>query len=60
MKKINENIFKVTLIMGIIIVFLNLIYFVVYEDAFFNKNTYSGILIIIFSLYFRNIDSVSN
>ena len=60
MKKINENIFKITLIMGIIIVFLNLIYFVVYKDAFFNKNTYSGILIIIFSLYFRNIDSDSN
>lgn len=52
MKVISKNIFKISMIIGLIIVLLNLIYFLLYKDPFFNKNTTSGILIMIASYYF--------
>ena len=52
MKVISKNIFKTTMIIGLIIVILNLIYYFVYNDPFSNKNTSSGILIMIVSYFF--------
>lgn len=52
MKVTSKNIFKTTMIIGLIIVILNLIYYFVYNDPFFNKNTSSGILIMLVSYYF--------
>ena len=52
MKITSKNIFKITMVIGLIIVLLNLIYFLVYKDPFFNKNTSAGILIMLFSYYF--------
>lgn len=51
MKIVSKDIFKIIMVIGSIIVFLNLFYFFAFKDDFFNKNTMSGILIIIFSLY---------
>lgn len=51
MKIVSKDIFKIIMVIGFIIVFLNLFYFFAFKDDFLNKNTMSGILIIIFSLY---------
>lgn len=56
MKSASKKFLKVTMVIGFIIVLLNLVYFFVYKDSFFNKNTISGVLIIIFSLYFYEKD----
>ncbi|EGC84539.1 hypothetical protein HMPREF9246_0478 [Anaerococcus hydrogenalis ACS-025-V-Sch4] len=51
MKIVSKDIFKIIMVIGFIIVFLNLFYFFAFKDDLLNKNTMSGILIIIFSLY---------
>lgn len=51
MKIVSKDIFKIIMVIGSIIVFLNLFYFFAFKDDFLNMNTMSGILIIIFGLY---------
>ena len=53
MKSIARNIFKIIMFNGFIILFLNLFYFFDFKDNILNKNSTSGILTIIFSLYFN-------
>lgn len=47
-------VYYIGLATGILIIVLNLIYFIGYGDSFFNKNTFTGILMIVVSLYMKD------
>lgn len=52
-KDISKNAYNIVLAIGILIVALNFIYFIAFNDPFRNSNTAVGVLIIIGSLFMK-------
>lgn len=52
-KNISKYAYNIAIAMGLIIVFINLICFFAWGDSLNNKNTISGILIILVSSYLK-------
>lgn len=53
MKDISKKAYNIVLAIGVLIVLLNFIYFIAFNDPFRNSNTTVGVLLIVGSLFMK-------